>query len=329
MTDSIVSSREEFEKRRRRLRWQKRWRIMRLLWRTALAGGIAGGLVWVIAQPNWILRDPEQIEIEGMELLSQETVRSLVPIAYPEPILEIDPEAIAQHLREQGPIDTVAVQRRLFPPSLSVHITERRPVAVLLGNTYDDPFANTVEDSLAAPTPQLSLPSKTAPTGLLDENGNWLPIASYTNVSQDIDLPELRVIGMQASYRQSWKSLYETLRQSPVEVYEVDWYNPANLIINTELGVIHLGSYQPEHFETQMTILDRMRNLPNLLELSTIDYIDLRVPESPVVQFNPGAPQYSQTTLQIPLPEMDDSDVDDSDVDDSDVDDSDVDNGDR
>lgn len=313
MADITVSTREEIEERRRRLRWQSRWRMVKLLWRSLLVSGLTGGMIWFISRSNWILRGSEQIEIEGMQLLSEETVQTLLPIDYPELIFEVDPDNIAQKLQEHGPIETVDVQRQLFPPRLSILITERRPVAILLGETYTNPFSNESPASpqgLGAPA---NVPSRLVPTGLLDANGSWLPITSYTDVNQDVDLPELRVIGMQASYRQSWTTLYETLSQSPVEVYEVDWQNPTNLILNTDLGVVHFGPYKASHFEQQLILLDRMRNLPEVTDLSQIDYIDVGNLEAPILQFNPASPQYGQTTLQMPAFEgSEEADSDDS-----------------
>jgi cell division protein FtsQ len=301
MTEITVSSREEFEERRRRLRWKKRWRMVKLLWRSLLVSGLTGGMLWFIFHSNWILRGAEQIEIEGMQLLSEETVQSLLPLSYPKLIFEVDPDDIAQKLQEHGPIDTVDVQRRLFPPRISIHITERQPVALLLGETYTNPFSNESTASNPDVRQRASIPSTLVPTGLLDANGSWLPLTSYTNMNQDIDLPELRVIGMQASYRQSWETLYETLRQSPIEVYEVDWQTPTNLILNTDLGIVHFGPYEQLYFEQQMTLLDRMRNLPEVTDLNNIDYIDLANLDAPLLQFNPAAPQYDQTTLQMPV----------------------------
>ncbi len=304
MPEMTVFSREEFEERRRRLRWQSRWRTAKLLWRSLLVGGLTGGIIWFIFHSNWILRGADQIQIEGMQLLSEDTVQSLLPIAYPILIFEIDPDNITQKLQEHGPIDTVDIQRRLFPPRISIHITERQPVALLLGKTYTNPFTAEPSESADRPRPRAGIPSILVPTGLLDANGSWLPLTSYTDMNQDIDLPELRVIGMQASYRQSWQTLYDTLSQSPIEVYEVDWQNPTNLILNTDLGVVHFGPYEQSYFQRQLILLDRMRNLPEVTDLSNIDYIYLGNLDAPILQFNPSAPQYGQTTLQMPVFEL-------------------------
>ncbi|MEM7772794.1 MAG: FtsQ-type POTRA domain-containing protein [Cyanobacteria bacterium P01_E01_bin.6] len=301
MTDLTVSSRAALQERRRRLRWQKRWKLAKLLWRTVCVSSLTGGLLWVVAESNWIIRSPQQIHVEGMNLLSEETVRSLIPMAYPELIFDVDPGEIERQLQAHGPIDTVAVDRQLFPPSLSVYITERRPVAVLLGDTYTNPFETEI-------TPSASwrpVPSKVAPTGLLDESGSWLPITSYTHVRDDVELPTLTVIGMQASYRQAWRTLYTIVRSSPIEISEIDWQHPGNLIFNTELGIVHIGPYPDSHLQEKLILLDQLRDLPKRINLEHIAYIDLTHVASPMLQFKPTAPQYNQTILQVPVPLQD------------------------
>jgi cell division protein FtsQ len=65
-------------------------------------------------------------------------------------------------------------------------------------------------------------------------------------------------------------------------VFEVDWQNPGNLILTTELGAVHLGPYSSRIAE-QLTVLDKMRQLPKQLDLSQIAYIDLKNPTSPMI----------------------------------------------
>jgi cell division protein FtsQ len=303
VADLTVLSRTELEKSRRRRRWQKRWQLFKLLWQTVCVSSLTGGLLWGIAHSNWIIRGPEQIDVDGMNLLSEETVRTLIPITYPELIFAIDPGAIAQQLQTHGPIDTVEVERELFPPSLAIRITERRPVAVLKGNTYTNPFATDVEQSPAWRPVPLSM----APSGLLDENGSWLPLASYEQVNEDVELPDLSIIGMQASYRTLWRSLYPMIRSSPVEIYEVDLRDPSNLTLNTELGVVHFGPYQPSDLQAQLTLLDTLRYLPDVLNLDDVAYIDLTQRDTPMLEFRQSAPQYEDTILRVPVPAFLDS----------------------
>lgn len=306
MSPITTISHSDLIRRRRRLRWRRRWRLLRLLWQLLLVGSLAGSLVWLISQPGWVIRDANQISVDGVEFLSEDTVRDLIPLSYPRSILDVQPEAIAQELKARGPIASVQVSRQLFPPSLAVHVTERHPVAVLIGNSYvGSPTTLSSSDiEVASSTAAQSIPSQRTPTGLIDENGIWMPLESYLNISQDLDLPQLRLIGMQERYRPYWLELYKLVRRSPVEVYEIDWRNPANLMINSELGVVHLGSYDEAKFATQLETLDRMRKLPDVLDIDTVEYLDIQNPESPLLQFNPGSPYYSQTSTPL-LPALD------------------------
>lgn len=66
---------------------------------------------------------------------------------------------------------------------------------------------------------------------------------------------------------------------------EIDCQNPANLILKTELGNVHLGvigSQLPE----QIKVLAQMRHLSAKLNSGQIEYIDLKNPEFPLVQMN-------------------------------------------
>ncbi|MEL6222097.1 MAG: FtsQ-type POTRA domain-containing protein [Cyanobacteria bacterium J06627_8] len=299
MSDLTALSRVELERRRRQKRWQKRWQLVKLLWQTICVSSLTGGILVGVAHSNWIIRSPEQIEVDGMNLLSKETVRALIPITYPELIFAIDPGVIGQQLQIQGPIDTVEVERQLFPPSLSIRITERRPVAVLLGNTYTNPFATEHEQTWG----QRATPSAISPSGLLDENGNWLPLASYDHVRDEVELPSLNVIGMQASYRQLWRSLYPIIRSSPVEIHEVNLRDPSNLILNTTLGAVHVGPYQEADLRDQLTLLDKLRYLSDVVDLDNVAHIDLTQIETPMLEFKRTAPQYEQTILRVPVPQ--------------------------
>ncbi|MBM0741768.1 FtsQ-type POTRA domain-containing protein [Phormidium sp. CLA17] len=260
--------------RRQRLRRQRRVRLFQALWRGLTVTALAGGLVWVTTLPIWLIRKPEQIKVEGNRLIPSQALRSLVPIAYPQSLLQLKPEAIAKELKTKAPISDVVVNRQLFPPSLTIRVVERYPVAIVLANTSDIQLLS-----------QNSIKSKdtAAKIGLLDENGMRLPLENYTLIQQSIKLPSLKVIGNPEHYRRNWSTLYREISRSPIKITELDFQNPANLILKTELGTIHLGPYGMQ-FSEQIKTLDRMRKLPNQVSLDQVAYIDLRNPDSPFIQ---------------------------------------------
>ena len=63
----------------------------------------------------------------------------------------------------------------------------------------------------------------------------------------------------------------------------MDWQNPSNLILWTELGKVYLGA-DISQIGAQLAVLAQMVKLPELLDPSKIDYLDLTNPRSPGIQ---------------------------------------------
>ncbi|GAB4378686.1 MAG: FtsQ-type POTRA domain-containing protein [Elainellaceae cyanobacterium] len=280
MADISPTSQSELVNRRQQLRRQRRWRTLKTVWQLLAVGGLTGGLLWALSLYDWMLRNPSQIKIQGNQVLSTETIRSLLPIHYPESLLTVHPQSIAHFLETEAPIAEATVVRQLFPPGLTVRIQERYPVAVVY---LADPAAATVPEGKG----------QKAPMALIDEEGAWIPYEVYASLNPTNGLPELKVQGMREDYRSYWPSLYKHLSHSPVKVSEIDWRDPSNLILHTELGAVYLGSYSPR-FSKQLKVLDEMRELPEQVSLDEIAYIDLRNPEIPVIEM--GTPQVRATT---------------------------------
>ena len=261
--------------------------------------GLAAGMVWVIAQPNWVIRRAEQVTIEGNRFLATQTVRSILPIQYPQSLMKIQASEISQALTTKAPIAEATVERHLFPPSLVIKVREREPVAQVFLFTNPTDLAQ-LKDTKKPPDKSGDKPAekptersieKSAladrPHGFLDENGMLLPLESYSNLTQDMKMPDLKVIGDPDLYRRQWSALYPIVRRSPVKIELIDWQNFGNLKLQTELGMIHVGSLG-RLFPSQVRALDKMRQLPNRLPPAQIDYIDLRNPSAPIVQLKMG-----------------------------------------
>lgn len=301
-------SRHELSQRRQQLRRQRRNRILKLSWRSLVVLGIAGTLVWAVTQPNWVIRNAAQVKIEGNQFLAAKTVRSLLPINYPESLSKVQPAKIAETLKDKAPIAEVSVERHLFPPGLTVRIRERKPVAQAWlslssqGKTNPANRSNGEEATNPAHASSVSTanearsssPSNTSesspkeagnskPSGLLDESGRWIPLESYAAVEQNLQLPPLKVIGNPDTYRPHWDRFYPIISRSPVNVQAIDWQNPGNLILTTEIGVVHLGAYGNQ-FANQIRVLDRMRDLPRNKTASSMEYLDLRNPNAPILK---------------------------------------------
>jgi cell division protein FtsQ len=273
MTDFLSTSPKELAERRRRLRQRRQWNSLQSAWRSLLVWGMAGGLLWGVTQPIWMIRNSEQVEIWGNQLLSTQTIQSLLSIHYPQSLLTVQPQVIAQDLQARAPIAEANVTRRLFPPGLTIHIQERHPVAIA--------YPAAVNLETAADHQQRS--SMSNQVGLLDEKGNWISMERYTALNQFLAMPSLEVIGMGEGYQDEWQQLYAAVSVSSVMVSAIDWRNPTNLILTTELGVIHLGPLS-DRLPNQLRALDQMRHVSEKIAADQIEYIDLRNPDSPLVE---------------------------------------------
>jgi cell division protein FtsQ len=281
MTSIASVSQEKLTDRRKQLRRARRIKSFQAIWRSLFVGGMASSLVWAITLPDWVIRQPEQVVIEGNHFLSSKAIRSLLPLSYPQSILRVQPQAIAKSLESQAPIAEATVSRQLVPPGLTIQVKERKPVAIAVGTALNGAIAQ------AAASQNAKTSHATAPPGLLDEQGVLMPSSSYTKLEQNLELPTLKVIGSRDQYRPYWSEVYQAVSHSPVKVFEIDWQNPANLILKTELGNVHFGPYS-SRFTEQLGVLDRMRELPTHISPSKIAYIDLKNPDFPAIQMLKG-----------------------------------------
>ena len=309
----------DLSQRRRSLRRQRGFNSLKGTWRLLAVGSAAVGLGWVMMQPLWVIKSPEQIRIKGINSISEETLQALIPLEYPKSLLRVKPQNLETALLEGAPINEAHVSRRLFPPGLTVQVVERQPVAIAeLAINSRDTAATPAEASEAKPAAsdgdaakesavsQERADGETSPTTggdaaaaangtdsssgnsskkrgervLMDEAGDWIPLERYTAQGQVFELPKLKVIGMRVEYRQAWSELYPIILQSPVEVLEIDWQDPSNIKLQTDLGEAHFGPYSNQ-FAQQLEVLDKMRELPQHKDAENVAFIDLRSPTIP------------------------------------------------
>lgn len=264
MPDIVSVSRKDLAQRRQKLRRRRQVKIFQTIWRTVAISGLAGSLFWISIQPIWVLKTPKQVLItSGEQSLSPEAVQSLLPLSYPQSLWRIKPSMIAESLKKQPTIARATVNRRLFPPGLIIEIEERVPVA------------------LAQKTKEQGNADKKN-TGLIDASGIWIPLEKYTLMNPGVKLPSLKVIGIPEQYGSYWNQLYFYVSQSSIKITEIDCQDPTNLRLKTEIGHVYIGAFSPQLPE-QISLLDRIRNLPKKLNPSEIEYIDLTNPDSPLV----------------------------------------------
>jgi cell division protein FtsQ len=300
MPDIAPVTRNELQQRRRQLKTNRRNRLLQTSWRSIVVLGLAAATAWIILQPNWVIRRSQQVTIEGNRFVSTQSIRSLLPIQYPQSLLRIQSSQISDALTTKAPIAEAIVERHLFPPGLLIKVREREPVAQAIYGSGGKPAQSDPkivlngENGKATEKSNASTNSNprnlgkaatdsTTPDAFLDENGMILPIKSYADLNQGMKLPDLKILGNPDIYRGQWTSFYPTLRRSPVKIQSIDWQNPANIRIKSEMGWIHLGPFG-RTFALQIRSLDKMRQLPKRLPPEQIDYIDLRNPNNPIIQ---------------------------------------------
>lgn len=280
MAEIVSVSRMDLAQRRKKLRRQRQMKSLQAIWRTAAISCLAGGLWWVAIQPMWVVNAPTQIVMKsGNQLLTAETIKSLLVLSYPQSLWRIEPSAIANSLKQEPTIAEATVSRRLFPPGLIIEIKERVPVAIAQITKDRNPGTG----------------NKQVSVGLLDASGVWMSLKKYTSLNPAAKLPSLTVIGSPEQYRSYWTELYEAVSQSSVKITEIDCQDPTNVILKTELGNVHLGAPSPQLLQ-QIKLLAQMRYLPSKLNPTQIEYIDIKNPGSPLVQMNQKNPKINSRT---------------------------------
>jgi len=246
--------------RRLALKQQRQLKIIQACWRFLFVSSLMGVLIWVTLLSKLVLRQPQQVEIEGNQYLSSDAIKGMVQDTTSQSILTLTPDEIKEILHNQAPIEQVTVNRELYPPRVSIAVTEHQPVA------------------LTVPNPSGIHPQE---KGYLAANGTWMPAESYR--SDAFPPPPLKVIGYQPHYQLQWTKIYPQFQALPITIHTVNWQDPTNLILETELGQVHLGGNM-ETLPKQLQVLAKLKNLPQKQPLNQMRYINLKNPEFIVIE---------------------------------------------
>lgn len=258
MSNATVSVPPSHHSRRKALRSQRRWKFWQGVWRFVLLTGFSGGLVWGFSHPHWLIRSVSQISIEGNQWLSDDKIAKMLKVSYPQTLWQFPSQTLKQQLEKQPPLQEVVLSRELFPPHIVVTVEERVPIVEAVSE---------------------------GKKGFLDQEGVFIPATFYNATDKRLKFP-FQVLGYQTKYQAAWQSLYPITQQSPLKIDRLDWRNPNNLILETELGRVYLGAYS-DHFPQQLKVLSQMIDLPSRLPKDRVNYIDLSNPTQPTVQLKP------------------------------------------
>ncbi|AUC61598.1 cell division protein FtsQ [Cyanobacterium sp. HL-69] len=259
----VVQHRDKLRKERAR---RNRIAVCRFF----VAVGVTTGVFWVITHPSWVLRSGEQINIEGNELLSDKEIRSLIPVQYPQPILTLSGQYLADELGEKTPLKNITITKKIAPPSLTITVEENPPVAMAYGPEDNE-------------NGQVAI----SHLGFISADGVFMEKDMYENLEQYPEkIPSLKIFGNQGLYLSYWEELYRLLAVSPIPITEINWQNPNNIILTTDLGKVHLGPYTsrlPQQFEK----LGKITSITQQIRREDIIHIDLINPNQPFVNQKP------------------------------------------
>ncbi|MEM1369040.1 MAG: cell division protein FtsQ [Cyanobacteria bacterium P01_H01_bin.15] len=258
----------ELTQRRRQRQSKRQYQRLLSLWRTIFALGIVTGLTWILTSKSWQLSEPEQVLIEGNHYLSESELRQLLPLSFPQPLLPLSPNRLAQEVESIAPLTITRIERQISPPRLYMSVEDRPPVATVL-----DPLSQ-------------------QKVGYLDAQGLLLPKTVYQSLPDNYAIPSLTVVGYTPQKREYWQTLYPLIKDSPVPILQVNWDDPRQLTLNTELGVVRLGSGGNVWLPRQLATLARLKNLPERVfgEILYIDLSDPGQPEVRVIESDAGKP---------------------------------------
>jgi cell division protein FtsQ len=267
MADATSVSRNRLRSRRQQLQNRRRVKGFKSLWRFLATASLAGGTIWLGTLPQWTMGKHSPLEITGNHLLGNEQIRQWLPLKDSQAVWQLSAQTLVARLEATPPIASAQITRQILPPKLVVKVRERQPVASAIA-------ANEI--------------------GYLDEEGTFIP-QSYYLQKKTLPATPLKVIGYRELYRQQWQQLYPSLVGASMKITEVDWRNPGNPILKTELGKVYLGS-NLALVSQQLEVLAQMRDLSAQMKSDRLIYIDLSNPNSPTIEIKQQKAQQKVTS---------------------------------
>lgn len=244
--------------RRRELRQQRRAERWRNLWRLAVFSGLSAGLVTVLLQQGWTLRDPSQVQVSGSKLVSRDQVILAAGLSFPQPLLGLQPREVGDELAAALPVEQVRVSRWMLPPRLKIELVDRQAVARAQRRTPRGPEG-----------------------GYIDRMGNWIDMKQGAGIP--LEAPgNLMVIGWQERHRSALAEVLGRRQAIGPGLREVRFDADGDLwLTTTELGSLRLGPPDSQLGRRLEVVAHLNHNLPAQIRGRRPQLIDLSDPEQP------------------------------------------------
>ncbi len=242
--------------RRRELRLERRRDRLRNLWRILVLSGAATGLGWLLLREGWVLRSPAQIELVGSRQVSREQVIREAQLLFPQPLLYLRPQQLAQRLSAGLPVEDVLVSRLMLPPRLRIQLADRQPVA-------------RAERRIGSRLEQ----------GFVDRLGNWMTSRQQRDSGT---IPAVTVVGWQERLRPALAMILARSQQLGSPLTQVRFEPNGSVWLHTvALGRVHLGP-PDARLPRRLEVLQHLSGqLPRQIRGLSVQSIDLSDPNRP------------------------------------------------
>ncbi len=244
--------------RRRQLRQHRRQERLRNLWRILVFSAMATGLGYALLRYGWTLTSPQQVEVVGSRLVSREQVIQAAGLAFPTPLLSLQPRRIAFELGASLPVEQVQVSRLMAPPRLRVALVDREAVAQAQRFT-----------------------ARGSENGYVDRLGNWMSSRQTERLIGRRRL-SLRVLGWQPNHRAALALVLSQRDRFGGDLRDVRFAPDGILWIRSaRLGQVRLGVPDGQ-LPKRLAVLQHLSaNLPGQLKGQRLRSIDLSDPDQP------------------------------------------------
>ena len=246
--------------RRRALRRQKRQQLLIHTWRTVALLSLSTALGWLLLRHGWSLNGAHQVVVLGDTAISPELLSDMSELRFPQPLLAINPTNLEQRLRDNLPVQSVQVSRRLLPTRLEVTLVDQKPMARAFRQQ---------EGGLEA--------------GYVDREGRWIRINPATPTARPSTAISIR--GWTPERRSLIASLLQQQDRLDSKLLAITLHSDGAVSLRHQtLGRIDLGDDEQLLRQQMDAIVELDQSMPSHLLHDKDVIIDLSNPDRPEIQ---------------------------------------------